>query len=374
MQLSQKYRQYKLSSIVGQDTTVKDLARHIEEVNIPKVIYLPGDSGCGKTTLARIIAMRINCENPQGIDSCCECPSCKSVMDETWFFDIKESNASNINIEFMRDLDNDSTMGSFYQGSKKVRIINECQELKNNQKALKNMLDLMERKDDNFHLIITAMNDDFFTDDKTRVAFRRRSLTYRLKNLSPEDIGSFLLSVCEKESVKVDEEKINVIVTIAQNSGGSIGDALAYFERVIYSDLWDADKVITELGITSQDTLLRMVGDILSGKPEALSSYPPKESLEKVKWMLLNCIKAKLSIVDEYERKQIGKLPDLFPVERFKFVLDGLMALYGMPYIDSFAIQSWVLNCVMSVERKQLTARDLLSGTTKDRPVRGRGR
>lgn len=368
MQLSQKYRPNKLSDIAGHKHAIKELTNRVATKNIPQAIYITGESGQGKTTLARIIAQTINCETG-GNDPCGKCESCLSVVNETFHREIKELNASNLDTEKMRELEEDSSMRSFF-GEKKVWIINEFQELSNNPKARKNILALLENKNDNVHVIITSMDDS-----KTDAAIKNRCVCFNLKPLQPEEMGTYLIGVCEKEGIKVSEKEIDVLVVVAQNSNGSVRQALSYLDRIIHGELWDAETAITELGITSQDTLLRMVGDILSGKPEALSVYPPKESLEKVKWMLLNCIKAKLSVVNEYERKQLGKLPDLFPVERFKFVLDGLMSLYGMPYIDSFAIQNWVLNCVMNVsEWDRQTARGPLKENTEDKPVRGRGR
>lgn len=362
MQLAQKYRQTKLSDIVGHKQTVKELINRVRKKEIPQAIYITGESGQGKTTIARIIGMIVNCESGME-EPCCVCESCKSVLDESFHREIKELNASNLDIDRMRELENDASIQSFFN-EKKVWIINEFQELSGNPKARKNILSLLENKNDNIHIIITSMDDS-----KTDIAIKRRCVPFNLKSPTVEEIGSYLIHICEMEGVKLSEKEIEVIVLIAQNSNGSVGIALSYLDKIMNGELWDSELAHSELGIVTQENLLSILGDILSGKAQALSNPPTKEIIEKIKWNLISCMKTKLGVSNDYERKQLGKLPDLFPIERFKFVLDQLMELYTLSFIDSFAIQNWVMNCIFP-DKETNKSQEVI----EEKPIRGRGR
>ena len=341
LQLYQKYRPTTLEDLVGHSNRVTQIKTWMKE-GFPQSIYIYGETGTGKTTLARIIASSINCTGEGETTPCGKCESCLSVIQETFHLDIKEINASNMNVDAARELDAASSIPSFF-GGKKVWIINEFQELWESPKARKNLLELLENKNDNVHVIITSMDDS-----KVDKAIRDRCKKIILQGLTDEDILSKLIEVCGKEEVEVTEEVIEVLILITQNSGGSVRSALTLLEEIKDMKLWKAEDAAKELKLITSENLLTQIGQILKGDASVLNSPPTKEALERMKWVLLGCVKANLGVeIQSYEKKNLGNLPNLFSLNQFKFVLTQLTELYRRAYIDSFAIQNWLVDCIL---------------------------
>ncbi|KKL61561.1 hypothetical protein LCGC14_2194040, partial [marine sediment metagenome] len=92
-----RYRPRRMSEIVGSKAAVKALSNALKMgANRPKAYLLFGDSGCGKTTAARIMAMGLNCEKGDTPEPCLECDSCKMALDGTALH-ITELNMADLN-------------------------------------------------------------------------------------------------------------------------------------------------------------------------------------------------------------------------------------------------------------------------------------
>lgn len=357
-QLFQKYRPTKLKDIVGHTNRITQIESWIEK-GFPQSIYISGETGRGKTTLARIIAMSVNCTGKDE-KPCGECESCLSVKNETFHLDIKEINASNMNVDAARELDSESKTTSFF-GGKKVWIINEFQELSDSPKARKNLLELLENKNNNVHTIITTMDDS-----RTEKAIKDRCAQIQLRALTEGELITYMLDICEKENIRINDEMVDVLLLIAQNSGGSVRAALTILDDIIDMKLWSVTEAEKELSLVSQTNLLKQVGMLLEGNSAILNSIPPKESLDRIKWILLGCIKIKLGAdVSPYERKMAGNLPELFSMQRFRYVMDAMVAMYERPYIDSFAIQKWVVDCLLTDNALQQVVQTVKRGRSR---------
>ena len=94
--LYRKYRPKKLSEVVGQDVTVKILSNSILNNKISHAYLFCGPRGTGKTSIAKIFAKMVNCQNLKGLEPCDECDSCKEFNNKN-NVDILEIDAASNN-------------------------------------------------------------------------------------------------------------------------------------------------------------------------------------------------------------------------------------------------------------------------------------
>ncbi len=102
--LARKWRPHNFTEIVGQEHVSQALINALQHDRLHHAYLFTGTRGVGKTTIARILAKAINCENLQDYNPCGECAVCKA-LDEGRFLDLIEVDAaSRTKVEDTRDL------------------------------------------------------------------------------------------------------------------------------------------------------------------------------------------------------------------------------------------------------------------------------
>lgn len=200
MEIYKKYRPKTLAQVVGQPDAVKVLSS-FGVGKVPQVILFSGPSGCGKTTLARIMTAVVNCGDR----------------------DFQEVNAAeNRGIDLVRDIQKSSTKKPI-SGDSNVWIIDECQKLTGDaQSAFLKILEDTPRKA--YFFLCT-------TDPaKLQKAIITRCTQVRVKEVADGPMADLLKKVVAKEKLKVSEEVIDKIVTVA---GGSPRQALVILNAVM---------------------------------------------------------------------------------------------------------------------------------------------
>jgi len=383
--LYNKYRPNKLSDVVGHSATVKDLQKRSKEGNLPRVIFLSGITGTGKTTLQRIIAKNILCLNKdkEG-NSCNVCEICSSIIEEkitNYYFEI---NCSNVNIDESRQIAENASVKSFSNAKAKVFVLDEAQELKKSQAAMNNLLKPIEKDYKNVYFIFGAMDDK-----SVPKAIVGRCTTYKLKPHNMEDIATKLADICQKESVILDtEEKANVLLTISENSGGSLRQAISYLERVIYSELWTTKQAIEELGIVSSSELNLKINALFKGKPEAFDITYNEELLTSIRYMFSTMYKKLSGIeVEEWQVKKLMGIDKTITLEQVEYALGKIFELNKFPYVnqemidfilvDIFNYNKRYINQLVEMKidsyRTQSTTLNKSTESKQAEPVRRRG-
>ncbi len=218
--LARRYRPKKFSEVIGQDIAIKILSQAIQNGRLGSAILLNGTRGVGKTTLARILAKVIRCEN-SGIDPCQKCPTCLDF--DTNNVDVIEMDAaSHTGVEDIRDIiESCQYLPSI--GRYKVFIIDEVHML--SKSAFNALLKTLEEPPEHVKFLFATTEIQ-----KIPETILSRCLRFNLKRIDTELLTQYLSSICLKEHIQFEDRAIRLIANAAN---GSIRDALSTLEQAI---------------------------------------------------------------------------------------------------------------------------------------------
>ncbi len=258
---ARKYRPVVFREVVGQETVTQTLRNAILTDHLAQSYLFCGPRGVGKTTVARILAKTINCENlsPEG-EPCNSCDSCRSFM-EGRSYNIHELDAaSNNSVDDIRSLI-DQVRIPPQMGRYSVYIIDEVHML--SSAAFNAFLKTLEEPPP-YAVFILA------TTEKQKIlpTILSRCQVFDFNRISVEDTVRHLESVAGKEGIRAEPEALNVI---AQKADGALRDALSIFDQLVsYSgeELTYA-SVIKSLNVLDYDYYFKMTDAFLDGDGRA---------------------------------------------------------------------------------------------------------
>ena len=259
--LARRYRPKKFSEVVGQDIVVKILSQALENGRLGSAILLNGTRGIGKTTIARILAKIIRCENPK-LDACGECRPCQEFDSNN--MDVLEMDAaSHTSVDDIREII-DSCKYLPSTGKYKVFIIDEVHML--SKSAFNALLKTLEEPP--AHVKFIFATTELYKIPETILS---RCLRFDLKRIDVNLLTQFLSGVCTKEGVKFEEGAIRLIAKVAN---GSIRDSLSILEQAInVSDSELMESQIREmLGGMSYSDALELLRKILDSDAKSAVS------------------------------------------------------------------------------------------------------
>ena len=340
--LYQKYNPQKLEDVVGHVTTVNELKKRATDDNFSNVMIFSGDSGLGKTVLSRIIAKYILCPNKDANGNFCNaCTTCIGISKQKEVENFKEINCSNVGIDEMRSIVEASTKKiAFSSSSKKVFYLDELQELSTRSRAAeKNLLKILEKPNPNTYWILGTMDIS-----KISKAIVNRATPYKLSNLKADDILQRMIHICEQENIKLETaDQANVLSTIAYNCSFSMRTAISLLERVIYSDLWTEEKVHTELDLLSDEKIMYIVNDILTGKTEFFNFRISRDQIENIYKMLFILYKKYIGVeLQPYEQMKIKGITNV-GITKVEQTLSNLETIFENRYLTDTTIMFHLL-------------------------------
>ncbi len=220
--LARKWRPGSFSDVVGQQHILQSLSHALDTDRLHHALLFTGTRGVGKTTIARILAKALNCE--QGISSkpCGKCDSCIAV-DEGRYIDLIEVDAaSKTKVDDTRELlDNVQYLPS--TGRYKVYLIDEVHML--SRHSFNALLKTLEEPPEHVKFLLATTDPQ-----QLPVTVLSRCLQFNLKRLDHFEIKSQLVRILETEKIESDDAALDLLATSAD---GSMRDGLSLLDQAI---------------------------------------------------------------------------------------------------------------------------------------------
>ncbi len=248
--LARKWRPRKFSELVGQDHVVRALINALDRDQLHHAYLFTGTRGVGKTTIARIFAKALNCE--QGVSStpCGECTSCLEI-DEGRFLDLIEVDAaSNRKVEETREL-LDNVQYSPARGRYKVYLIDEIHML--SKHSFNALLKTLEEPPPHVKFLLATTEPK-----KLPITVISRCLQFNLKRLPVALIEERLKLIAKEEKIQAEAGGLRLLADAAD---GSMRDALSLMDQVIAfgdDDITEADTRLM-LGTIPREQVLKLL-------------------------------------------------------------------------------------------------------------------
>lgn len=253
--LYRKFRPDTFEGVKGQDHIVTTLKNQIRADRISHAYLFCGTRGTGKTSIAKLFAKAVNCENPQEGSPCNECPTCKSIAAGTSMNVIEIDAASNNGVDNIREI-RDEVSYSPTEGKYKVYIIDEVHML--SVGAFNALLKTLEEPP-SYVIFILATTEAH----KIPVTIMSRCQRYDFKRIQPNTIAEYLGELMKQEGVEVEEKALKYI---AKKADGGMRDALSLLDQCISFYLGQTltyDHVLDVLGAVEVETFSFLLRDIM---------------------------------------------------------------------------------------------------------------
>ena len=219
--LYQKYRSQTFDELVGQQYVVCSIKNAVQEGKVGHAYLFCGPRGTGKTSMARLLARAVNCEDKEHAP-CGKCENCLAAIEGT-HPDIIEINAANeTHVEDVRDLIERARLSPM-MGQHKVYIVDEVHQLSSS--AASALLKTLEEPPE--HVIFILATTD---PQKLLPTIISRCQRFDFSKIKNEDIKNHLLDVANKECVTLEEEAAEKLAILAD---GGMRDSLSMLEQAI---------------------------------------------------------------------------------------------------------------------------------------------
>lgn len=263
--LARKWRPHRFEDMVGQRHVLQALTNALDSDRLHHAYLFTGTRGVGKTTVARIFAKSLNCEQGISASPCGQCSSCVEI-DEGRFVDLIEVDAaSRTGVDDTRDL-LENVQYAPTRGRYKVYLIDEVHMF--SKSSFNALLKTLEEPPPHIKFLLATTDPK-----KIPPTILSRCLQFNLKRLTPEQIEQQLAHILEQESIDADRRSLEMIAFAAD---GSLRDALSLLDQAIsYGDgALKASEVASMLGTIDKDQVL----DLL----HLLAKKDPADVLEKI--------------------------------------------------------------------------------------------
>ena len=254
--LYRAFRPKTFNEIIGQDHIVKTLVNQINTNRVGHAYLFCGARGTGKTTMAKVFARAINCQNPKNGSPCGECEACKA-LESPANLDITEMDAaSNNKVENVRDL-REKVQYPPVAGKYKVYIIDEVHML--TTEAFNALLKTLEEPP--AHAVFILATTEVH---KIPATILSRCLRFDFKLIPTPKIAQFICEIYDKLGKKYQPEAVGLI---ARAGEGSVRDALSIADICVSfsENQLTYDDVLEVLGTSDRAKIEQLINNIFNG-------------------------------------------------------------------------------------------------------------
>ncbi|MDO4696067.1 MAG: DNA polymerase III subunit gamma/tau [Neisseria sp.] len=259
--LARKWRPKNFADLVGQEHVVKALRNALDKGRLHHAYLLTGTRGVGKTTIARILAKSLNCENANHGEPCGVCQSCTQI-DAGRYVDLLEIDAaSNTGIDNIREVLENAQYAPT-AGKYKVYIIDEVHML--SKSAFNAMLKTLEEPPEHVKFILATTDPH-----KVPITVLSRCLQFVLRNMTAQQVADHLAHVLTVEQIPFEPPALQLLGRAAM---GSMRDALSLLDQAIAmgSGSVAENDVRQMIGAVDKRYLEELLGAIAAQDGEAM--------------------------------------------------------------------------------------------------------
>lgn len=335
--LARKWRPRKFSEMVGQEHVLRALVNALDNDRLHHAYLFTGTRGVGKTSIARLFAKALNCEQGVSSEPCGVCTACREIAEGRFVDLIEVDAASRTKVEDTREL-LENVQYAPSHGRYKVYLIDEVHMLTNH--SFNALLKTLEEPPPHVKFLLATTDPQ-----KLPITVLSRCLQFNLKNLSPQRIVEHLHFVLTQEQISFDDPALWLL---ARSADGSMRDALSLTDQAIAfgSGSINEGDVRNMLGTIDQQLVYEILTALTQrdarrviAAVQTLSEFSPDYSavladlislLHRVALgqVLPNAIDNSLG--DQQQIMQLAKL--LSPEDVQLFYQIGLMGRKDLPY------------------------------------------
>jgi DNA polymerase-3 subunit gamma/tau len=263
--LARKYRPKRFADVAVQSHVATTLRNAIANDRVAHAYLFCGPRGTGKTTLARVLAMALNCENRRpDREPCGTCASCTRIWAGSTSLDVVEIDAaSNRGVDDARELRERAMYAPSGDDRYKVYIIDEAHML--TREAWNALLKILEEPPPRVVFVFATTEPQKIAQAAAPVLSRVQR--FDLKRIGPADVRERLAAVLKEENVAVESDALGML---ARAADGSMRDALSLADQVLSlgTGAITAQRVRDALGLVHEDeyvVLLDIIADHRAG-------------------------------------------------------------------------------------------------------------
>lgn len=256
--LYRKWRPATFDEVKGQDHIVKTLKNQITSGRIGHAYLFCGTRGTGKTSVAKIFARAVNCEQPLNGNPCGECGLCRQISSASSLNVVEIDAASNNGVENIRDI-REQVQYPPTEGKYRVYIIDEVHMLSIG--AFNALLKTLEEPP-SYVIFILATTEVH----KIPITILSRCQRYDFKRITIDIISDRLKELIEAEKIDVEERALRFV---AKTADGSMRDALSLLDQCAafhFGEILTYDKALEVLGAVDNSIFSSLFRAVVEGE------------------------------------------------------------------------------------------------------------